>query len=369
MRVHLVTDRYAVGGGLEHIVQIVRGLPGISFGVFGQPGPGAARFKQLANARVHETGYGPGQVMKGDPQVVHVHHTRALFALFKNPLVKHRVPVVFTAHGLHLHKYEFMPGPTAKIKYFLRFHLEKVLLKRVDRVIAVSREDYDFLVNRYRLANVIYLTNGIDFKRLDALKGRGEELRPALGLPPGYRLLTTVARFDFQKGYDILVKAISLLKDWLFKQEKTRGIRFVLVGGGQERQKMETLARRLGVMDFLLFLGERADVYEILRASDLLVLPSRWEGLPIVLLEAGRLKVPVLASNTYGNREMIGTDRGILFENLDAADLAYRIRAVIDGNDNLDRLADNLYREVQNVYNLPAMLSGLEHLYGSLCNP
>lgn len=366
MRVHLVTDRFFVGGGLEHIVQIVRGLPGITFGVFGQPGPGAARFKQMANVEVHETGYGPGEVMKGNPQVVHIHHIRALLAFLKNPLARYRVPIVFTAHGLHLHKYEFMPGPTAKIKFFLRFHLEKALLKKVDRVIAVSREDHDFLVNRYRLDNVIYLTNGLDFQRLDALKGRGEYLRPALGLPVDYRLLITVARFDFQKGYDILVKAVSLLKDWLFEQEKIKGIRFVLVGDGQERQQMEALGHDLGIADFLLFLGERADVYELLRASDLFILPSRWEGLPIVLLEAGRLKVPVLASNTYGNRETIGTDRGILFKNLDPADLAQKIKTVVDGDYDLDRLAVNLYREVQDVYNLPTMLSGLHRLYSTL---
>jgi glycosyltransferase involved in cell wall biosynthesis len=360
MRIHLVTDRFSLGGGLEHIYQIVKGLDGIQFGVFGQPGPALDKFKGLNHVEIHARGYSPGYVLEKSPDLVHLHHLRPLVSFFKNPLAAYRVPVLFTAHGLHIHKYEFIPSLKARLGYFLRFQLEKRVFARPRRVIAVSREDKRFLEKQYHLSNVTYLTNGIDFSACAAVETQSKkELRQKLAFGADDFLFVTVARFDFQKGYDILLHAMAILKEPLQKKK----CRFIFVGDGKEFEAMKRLSQRLSISPYIDFLGARTDAYDILKAGDLCLLPSRWEGLPIVLLEAGLLKVPVIASDTYGNREILQGSNGILFKNLDSKELAAVILDVFDNKYDLPAFAENLSREVQTHYHLETMLSGLRKIY------
>ncbi|MCP5104736.1 MAG: glycosyltransferase family 4 protein [bacterium] len=362
MLIHLVTDKFHLGGGLEHIFQIVRGFSDFRFRIFARPGEYEAveKFHSLENVEIYEKGYEPGDVLAGKPDLVHIHHLKPFFSFFKHPFRKYLVPVIFTAHGLHIHKYEFYRSMRARLDYILRFQLEKRLMPRAETVIAVSREDKVFLEKKYRLGNVVYLTNGLDFSAV----GRGEvprrsDLRRKLDLPPDDFLFITVARFHFQKGYDILIKAVSMIKDFI---KKHRG-RFVLVGDGPEWDTMKQLSLELGLSDHIIFTGARTDVYDILKAGDVFLLPSRWEGLPIVLLETALLKLPVIASDTYGNREIIKQSNGILFNNLDSEALAAVIKDVLERKFDLNAYSENLFKEVQANYSLEKMLSGLREIY------
>lgn len=396
MLIHIVTDRFAVGGGGEHIYQVVKGLKDFRFGIFAKPGNAVQKFAALEHVTIYTRGYHPRYVLAGRPDLVHIHHLRPLCSFFKTPFSKYKIPIIFTAHGLHIHKYEFsypkarqidifretdrkhdLVGAGDKIcrssrsippinrwKYFLRFLLETQVLKRPDMVIAVSREDREFLEQKYHVTNVRYLSNGIDFANIREIAALGKkELRKELSLAPDHFIFTTVARFDFQKGYDILIKAIYLVKDLL--NQKAGKIRFLFVGNGPEYAKMNALSRELDVSRYISFLGERADVYKIIKAGDVFLLPSRWEGLPIVLLETGVLRIPALASDTYGNREILTGEKGILFQNEDSRDLACKMRDIINGKYDLNRYAGDLYREIETNYNLEKMISGLKEIYRS----
>jgi glycosyltransferase involved in cell wall biosynthesis len=366
MNIHLVTDEFSLGGGIEHIYQVAKGLTEIKFRIFAQPGNAVKKFQHLENVEIHDKGYHPSYVMEKKSNLVHFHHLRPLLSFFRNPMGrgKYNVPIVFTAHGLHIHKYEFYNSIRGKINYFLRFHLEKWLLSKADRIIAVSREDKGFLEEKYHLKNVSYLTNGIDFSALNAGSRASQnkaDLRRKLDLPMDDFLFVTVARFNFQKGYDILIKAISLVKDTIKKHK----CRFIFVGDGSEFERVKLLSQNLSVYEYIIFLGARTDVYDILKAGDVSLLPSRWEGLPIILLETGLLKIPVIASNTYGNREIIKEKNGILFKNLDSEALATVIQDVLENKYDLDVYSENLYNEIHKNYNLEKMLTGLRHIYSS----
>ena len=81
----------------------------------------------------------------------------------------------------------------------------------------------------------------------------------------------------------------------------------LLVGEGPLRAKIERACRRLGISERVRFAGRRADLPEILAASDLLVLPSAWEGMPNVVLEAMAAGLPVVATDVEGVRELLGS--------------------------------------------------------------
>ena len=360
MHIHLVTDEFSLGGGIEHIYQIAKGLKDISFRIFGRTGEAVGKFRGLENVEICDKGFAPAYLTAKEPRLLHFHHLKPLAAFFRSPFKHYRIPTVFTAHGLHIHKYEFYNSLRGRLNYFLRFQLEKRLLPRVGRVITVSREDKRFLEEKYHLKNVAYLTNGIDFSAVHIEQGAArEELRKKLNLPLDRFLFVTVARFNFQKGYDLLLRAIAMVKEAV----KARSGYFIFVGDGPEFEKMKHLGQSLGISGDILFLGARSDVYDILRASDVCLLPSRWEGLPIVLLETGLLKVPVIASDTYGNREIIGEKNGILFKNLNIDALAGVIRDVLNDRYDLKGYAENLYKEVRLNYNLEKMLNGLRAIY------
>lgn len=101
-----------------------------------------------------------------------------------------------------------------------------------------------------------------------------------------------------------------------------------------------------------------------MKACDMLLLPSRWEGLPITLLEAAVCRLPMLVSDTYGNREIV-THRhsGLMFENENPAALAERMLEILDGRYDLLKLAEAACRETLAQYALPDMLSRLRKLY------
>lgn len=360
-RVALLTDRFVVGGGAEHIYQIARGMPEVEFGIFADGGDDTARLDGLLNVRLFRSGYAPREVLRFNPDLIHVHHLRPLARLFLNPLQRYRMPVYFTAHGLHIHQYEFRKGPANALKYHLRFQLERYLFHRVDKMVAVSQEDRQFLEAAYRVSGCEYIPNGIDGSGIDKITLGKTALRRELGVAEDAWLFLMVARFPFQKGHDVLLAAIARIRDAL----RERGVQFVLVGDkGQRFKEIRALAETLGISDLVHFTGSRDDVYHFMKAGDLLLLPSRWEGLPITLLEAAVCRLPMLVSDTYGNREIV-THRqsGLMFENENSAELAGRMLEILDGRYDLTQLAEAACRHTLAQYALPDMLLRLRKLY------
>lgn len=313
MRIALLTDKISTGGGLEHIYQLCVGMRDIQFGVFGQPGDANGKFARLDNVELvlsNET----KAVDRFAPDIVHYHHLK--------PLARLGAPAgrkLFTVHGVHLHRYEFQRGIRPMLERFARLTLERALYQRLDRIITVSAEDAAYLRQHYGCeSTTIY--NGIDFAPIERVSAAKEELRTRLGLPQDRQIYLMVARFDFPKGHDVLVKAIAAMK-----QQGTLGTRmFVFAGDGALMPATRELAASLGITEHILFLGTRSDVYELMTASDVFVLPSRWEGLPITLIEALVARRPAVASRTYGistvARETGNNVR--LFENENPVDLA-----------------------------------------------
>jgi len=124
-------------------------------------------------------------------------------------------------------------------------------------------------------------------------------LRIDLGINEDALVVGTVARLVQQKGHQFLLAAIP---DILRVYPK---VCFLLVGEGKLRQALEAQARELGIERSVIFAGTRRDTRELLGLMDLFVLPSVWEGLGIVILEAMAVGVPVIASNVGGIPEIV----------------------------------------------------------------
>lgn len=123
------------------------------------------------------------------------------------------------------------------------------------------------------------------------------EIRAAWGIPEDCVLVTLFGRLTEQKGQKTFIEAIARLGG--------HHARFMLVGDGEDRAMLERMVQERGLGERVIFTGFRSDVPKLLAATDVVVLPSLWEGLPICLLEAMAAARPVVATAVDGSVEVV----------------------------------------------------------------
>jgi glycosyltransferase involved in cell wall biosynthesis len=170
-------------------------------------------------------------------------------------------------------------------------------------------------------------------------------------------IVVVVGRLNRQKGIDILLAALVDLPDVTAR----------IIGDGPEREALTEMAARLGLGRRVTFLPWQRDVVRQLAQADALVLPSRVEGLPLVVLEAMLAGVPVLATDVGGLRECVVPDRtGILVPPEDPAALAEALRRLLGDLELRQRLASSARSYALEHFTASAMTSAYETLYGEL---
>ena len=148
----------------------------------------------------------------------------------------------------------------------------------------------------------------------------------------GRTRIVAVGRLDVQKGFDVLIRALPMLPE----------LTVTVIGEGAERDALQTLARELGVAGRFELAGRRACAAELLPDYDALVLPSRNEGLPLVVLEAMEAGLPVVASDVGSVSEAVEHEEtGLLVPPGDSALLAAAIERVLEDEETHRRLSTN----------------------------
>lgn len=178
------------------------------------------------------------------------------------------------------------------------------MLLSVDRLIAVSQDVGDTYAERAGKARLAVIANGIT-PPAPSHDGR-DAVRGELGLDNTAPLVLTVARFTTQKDHASLLMAVPQV---LLQHPNAR---FVFVGDGPEKQRIADSVREAGLESSVTLLGRREDVPDLLAAADLFVLPSLFEGLPLVLLEAMATGLPIVGTAVDGIVEAMGHDHPFL---------------------------------------------------------
>jgi glycosyltransferase involved in cell wall biosynthesis len=179
-----------------------------------------------------------------------------------------------------------------------RTAFERSMTQSADRHVCVSQSVAEFHRRRgFPAEKLVVIPNGIELGRWrDATAADLSER----GVPQGRRVLLFVGRLDKQKGLDRFFQELPAL----FRELPEHDL--LLVGDGPQAAALNRIARRLEVHDRVHFVGWQADIPPIMAAADLLVLPSRWEGMPNVILEAMAAGKPVVATQAEGTVELLG---------------------------------------------------------------
>lgn len=223
--------------------------------------------------------------------------------------------------------------PIHPLKGALIRFLAQRLLPRADAIVAVSQGVADDLVRTLGISRrdirVIY--NPIDLQRIQ--QGARERVEHPWLAKRGVSLVLSVGRLNNAKDYPTLLRAFAILR-------QRRDARLLILGEGSERAVLEDLARALGIAPWVEMPGYVANPYPYMAAADAFVLSSRWEGFPVVLVEALMCGTPIVSTDCeFGPAEILaGGDYGALVPVGDADALAQAILRTLDDPPDRDRL-------------------------------
>lgn len=229
-------------------------------------------------------------------------------------------------------------------------------------ICAVSRSTREFLIAEEHIApeKISLVHNGIDLERFAPGRTGQSEARARLGLPPAGFGIGGIGRLTAQKNFQLLLEAaarLSAVRTDFF---------VVLAGTGPLEGVLRERTAELGLSGSVHFIGHLGDTTELYPALDLLVMPSLFEGLPMVLLEAMAMKTPVVASAVDGIEEVLrdGED-GVLVPSWDAEAFAARIAELLDDPARRDRLAAAAREKVVRGFSRATMCARMEEIYKS----
>ena len=212
--------------------------------------------------------------------------------------------------------------------------IDRLFARLSTAVVGCSEEVTQTLASRDKIpvAKLVSIPNGIDLQKFSSFSGAG--VREEFGLPVERQLIGVVGRLHEQKAHDDLFRALALLP-----QVRARQLTCLVIGTGDLLAPLTQLVKELGLEDCVIFTGMRTDVPRLVAALDVFVMSSRWEGLPIALLEAMASAKAVLCTRVGGIPDVvIDGDNGVLVNAGDVAHFAQRLDALLQDADLRQRL-------------------------------
>lgn len=302
VKILLVTDDASVGGGQKHVLALARRLDPRKFEVAvacPQSGflvnelerfgirhypvtmPERPTWRTIVRLRNIIRSFGAN--------VVHSHGGTAGFYGRLSSLYLPSIRRIHTYHGIH---YLNFKGGWKKQLYTA---IDRSLLGVTERVICVAHSDFQLGLRAGVVSTRrgIVIVNGIDVREFRPRRrsaGRRTSRKIVVG---------TVGRLHIQKGHEDLLKAAKKVL------EENPRVSFCIIGEGELRGHLESVTEKLGIRGRVSFLGGRTDIARQLSKMDVFVLPSLWEGFPIVVLEAMAARKPIVASAVNGVLEIL----------------------------------------------------------------
>ena len=274
-----------------------------------------------------------------DPDLVHSHDAGPVLWMYRRAARRERRPLVVTLHNVMTRKFASVLVILAK------------MLRDADWVTGVSQAVVDDVLSYERsvASRMSVITNGVVPPVADASPS-----------PDGPACLLCMGRLDEQKGFDVAITALALVR------ERHPSVRLVIAGDGPERNRLIATACGLGVDDSVDFLGtvSRSRVATLFRECALVVMPSRFEGLPLVALEAAWAGRPVVAADVPGLSEaVVPGETALMVPPEDPEALATAIVQLLDAPDRAGALGRKAQTVATARFSLDRCVDEYEALY------
>jgi len=269
------------------------------------------------------------------PDLIHCHGGRAGFF---HSFLPRDVPTVYTVHGFH-HARKSVVGRT------LGWAAEFRTFRKMEQILFVSHFDQQMAVRQGLLANG--KSNRVIHNGIKPLEPRTTSKRLGVGF---------VGRFVFQKNPQLFLEVVEQMPD----------VQFVMVGGGELDEEVKREIARRGIEDRVTLLGvlDHASTLDVISKLDVLLMTPRWEGLPLLPLEAMFMRVPVVSTATGGIPEVIRHgETGLLSKSENAQQLANHVRLILEDDGFRDSLVDQAYETANTEFAQDVMLRSIKATY------
>nr|WP_281417322.1 glycosyltransferase [Clostridium mobile] len=288
-------------------------------------------------------------IVRGNYDIVHSHifPTQYWVALSRLILRNKNVKFVTTEHSTHNRRRE---------KFYFK-PIDKFIYSKYDMIISITEKTKDNLIKwidpkRKKIDKHVIIENGVDIEKIKkALPYKKNDL--ADDIDEETKLVCMVGRFSEAKNQSSLIKAISQLPN---------NVHLILVGEGLLMDNNKELAYQLGISDRVHFLGFRQDIPRILKAVDIVVLSSYWEGFGLAAVEGMAAGKPVIVSDIPGLSEVV-KEYGIIFKNEE--ELKNMINSLLINHTLYKETAEMCYYRAEK-YNIKEMTMKLKNIYSEL---
>lgn len=275
------------------------------------------------------------------PEVVHSHGYRA--DIVDSLYVRSRVPIVTTVHGF--------TGGDLRNRFYQR--MQRQAYRRFDAVVAVSEPLRTQLSKRIESSRLHLLPNAYGPERGVLTRAAA---RARLGLTSDEFAIGWVGRLSAEKGADVLLDA-------LIDRAAPTDVRAVIVGDGPVGPALHSRSAQLGLTDRVTWKGSVPNARLLLPAFDVLVLSSRTEGTPMVLLEAMAAGTPIIATRVGGVPDLLPEDTALLVAPESPSDLARAILDVYTNRAAASYRAEAARRRLNAIYDVKSWVARYEDIY------
>ena len=308
---------------------------------------------KFSNKNILANAYDLSKIIKGENiKIVHAHdNTASLISYITKKIFRCDIKIISHIHNC----YPFLKnnGINKKIDKFLR--------NKYDFNITCGKTVTDFYkdnTNYFKEEKSLTLSNAMDIQYITNVNKKDiENVIKKYRIPKGKKILGFIGRLDEQKGIIPFIKEIAK-----YKKEFSDSI-ILLVGNGAQEEEVKKLINELELEDLFILTGFQDKVNIFYPIINVFFLPSLYEGLPMVLLEAMAFKKAIVSMNVGSISEVINKNTGILVNSGDYDKFINELNRIKNNNDLSIELGENSYRFVENKFNINSYVNKIENLY------
>ena len=294
-------------------------------------------------------------IINHDLDLLHVHYAipHASAAYMAKQIVKSKnginIPVITTLHGTDI----TLVGKDKTYEPVVTFSINES-----DAITAVSQNLKEETYRSFPITKQIeVITNFVDVSRFN--KKPFDAFKKVIA-PDGEKILVHASNFRKVKRVDDVVKIFAEVR-------KVMPAKLLMVGDGPERPATEELARELGVIDDIRFVGKQEQMEEILAVSDLFLLPSEYESFGLAALEAMAARVVVISTNAGGLPEIVIQGKTGFMANVgDVAAMSLDAINILKDNDRLEQMKQSAFEHAC-TFDIQHIIPQYEKLYSRFC--
>ena len=290
------------------------------------------------------------------PDIVYLHSSKA-GAIGRIALAfNFKVKILYNAHGWYFN------AQISNQKKRIFAIIEKILAIKTNKIINISKNEYESAL-KYKIASkkkMCIIENGIDFTKFRDIDKYRKETRKKYAIEENEILIGVVGRLSEQKDPMTMIKAFERI------HKEKNNTTLMYVGSGELEELVVEYAKNKNILDKIIISGWTNNVEKYIPAFDIAVLPSKWEGFGLVLIEYMACEKPIIASNVGGIKNIIDNfSNGILFQSNNVEELSRSMLEYIDNKELREKVIknNNLVREK---YDINIVIQKHEKLFNEI---